>query len=260
MLFNISFEHKHDVYVLPKVKNRVGRPKAIRKISKRNYEILNMFTNEMMTLQEIGNKYGVSRERIRQIIKSIEPDGAIGGNRLRVAIEKSHKPKKDSIREKKCIELYGCSLSERDRYGKPHEKHSLTNAYMNQKNSAKMRGIEFNLTLTEWIKIWADSGHLHERGKGKGKFCMTRICDIGPYSVENVQIKTHEENSKESRLMDKIYHRESIKIFNLNGSEYTLKELSEIFKIKRKTIDVRIKKGLSVLEACTTPVKKTNRW
>ena len=62
---------------------------------------------------------------------------------------------------------------------------------------AKYTDIPFLFTFEEWIKIWMDSGHWHERGKGKEKYCMARFGDKGPYAVGNVRIITNSENSKE---------------------------------------------------------------
>lgn len=60
--------------------------------------------------------------------------------------------------------------------------------YRKQKHHAKKRGIQFLLTFDEWYKIWNDSGHLPERGRSAGKYCMARFGDIGPYAIGNVEI------------------------------------------------------------------------
>ena len=72
-------------------------------------------------------------------------------------------------------------------------------SYNRQKASAKQRVIDFNLTFDEWLCIWTESGKLDSRGKGDGKYVMGRIGDVGPYSVGNVEIITHNKNSKDAR-------------------------------------------------------------
>lgn len=62
---------------------------------------------------------------------------------------------------------------------------------------AKRTGIEFLLSFEEWMKIWEDSGHFHERGCHKGQYVMARYGDKGPYVVGNVKIIRHEENGSE---------------------------------------------------------------
>ena len=66
--------------------------------------------------------------------------------------------------------------------------------YRGQQSHSKSRGIEFNLTFEEWLDIWLDSGYWHLRGKGKGKYVMSRIGDTGPYSLENVFIQSNSDN------------------------------------------------------------------
>ena len=72
---------------------------------------------------------------------------------------------------------------------RPHEA-----AFKSQLRSSKKRGINFLLTFKEWIKIWIDSGHLHERGRGLGKYHMGRFGDKGPYAIGNVAIMLGSKN------------------------------------------------------------------
>ena len=67
-------------------------------------------------------------------------------------------------------------------------------AYRIQKANAKARGIPWQLEYWEWLQIWQDSGHLHERGVHGGQWVMGRNGDIGPYSAQNVKIIRHETN------------------------------------------------------------------
>ena len=51
----------------------------------------------------------------------------------------------------------------------------IKNKYFQHKASAKCRGIPFNLSFEEWYDIWLKSGHWHERGLGKNKYCMPQM-------------------------------------------------------------------------------------
>lgn len=77
-----------------------------------------------------------------------------------------------------------------------HKLVALKQSWHFQKARASKRGIEFLLTFEEWLKIWTDSGHLHERGRLKHQYCMARNGDCGPYAVGNVSIMTMEENQR----------------------------------------------------------------
>ena len=66
--------------------------------------------------------------------------------------------------------------------------------YHRHKCVAKQRKVPFELSYNEWITIWLESGKYDMMGSGKGKFCMSRYNDIGPYSIDNVFIQLHTDN------------------------------------------------------------------
>lgn len=77
---------------------------------------------------------------------------------------------------------------------------SAREKYKIHKYSAKGRGISFELTFEQWMKLWLDSGHWKERGCRHGQYVMARFGDIGPYSIDNVKIITNGENSIEGNI------------------------------------------------------------
>lgn len=70
--------------------------------------------------------------------------------------------------------------------------------YNCHKGNAKHRNIDFDISSDEWWKIWQDSGHWHERGKGMGKYVMSRPGDLGAYHKDNVAIITQSQNLSEA--------------------------------------------------------------
>ena len=71
---------------------------------------------------------------------------------------------------------------------------SARKKYASHKWQAKNRKVEWLFTFDTWIKKWEESGKWEQRGHKKGQYCMSRPNDQGPYSPENVIIKTHSEN------------------------------------------------------------------
>lgn len=71
--------------------------------------------------------------------------------------------------------------------------------YQAHKLNAKTRGVEFSLTFDEWWALWEP--RWAERGRGFGKYHMSRVGDIGPYAIGNVFLSKHEENCKPLRQM-----------------------------------------------------------
>jgi hypothetical protein len=84
----------------------------------------------------------------------------------------------------------------RGRKGPPELK-KLKLAFNSQKCGAAKRGISFEMTFEEWLQVWRESGKIDLRGQGRGKFCMGRYNDSGPYKIGNVKIITHEQNLSE---------------------------------------------------------------
>jgi hypothetical protein len=70
--------------------------------------------------------------------------------------------------------------------------------YNNHKATAKRRNIPFLLTFEQWWDIWQQSGHWLDRGKGHGKYVMSRIGDLGSYEIGNVFIQSSVQNLVDS--------------------------------------------------------------
>ena len=72
--------------------------------------------------------------------------------------------------------------------GNPHTPFTV------HKARAKKRGIAWSLTFSEWLGIWAASGHWLHRDRKQGEYVMSRFGDIGPYSKTNVFIQLATDN------------------------------------------------------------------
>jgi|GEM_PF-1884428 len=68
-------------------------------------------------------------------------------------------------------------------------------AYQQQRSTAGLRGIAWDITFDEWWGIWQPYWHL--RGRGKNGLCMARHGDAGPYSPSNVYLTTNLGNMKD---------------------------------------------------------------
>lgn len=145
------------------------------------------------TLQAIGDTYGITRERVRQVIKKVGLTGADSGRRLRAKLREDERAAQvKARRDARTMKRYGCDYDTANRIngGQFFNKNGTpVKAFWNQKWSATYtRKIEWRLTLPEWYAIWEASGHLHERGRGRDGYCMARFNDVGPYAVGNVYI------------------------------------------------------------------------
>lgn len=164
-------------------------------LNTRTLQMVYEFTHAK-TLQEIGDSYGLSRERVRQILKKAGVKRDQGGVSIRTLIGVRYKKKN----EEKILPVYGCTKSEAIALNdgeKISARRSPAHRYSEQRKNAIVRRIGWEITFPQWLKIWKDSGKFELRGRGQG-YCMTRIGDTGPYHPDNVEIKTIGENFSES--------------------------------------------------------------
>lgn len=152
------------------------------------------------TLEQIGQIYGVSRERVRQLLTkhfNLRADG--GGQHVQAERSLARRLAK---RDAASLAKWGCTYSEyaalRD-MNKESERpcRRPVRAFCSQRNNARSRGIAWEMTLAQWWAIWQSSGKWSERGRGNG-YVMCRYGDAGPYAVWNVSIAPGYENSFEA--------------------------------------------------------------
>lgn len=153
------------------------------------------------TLAEIGAFYGVTRERVRQIIK--KQHGLVaehGGSHVKSERRQSAKR---VTHDQNCLKKYGCTyqqyrelvaLGQELKAGGLSNSRTPTRAWHSQKRNALQRGIEWNITLWDWWQIWQKSGKWASRGREVGQYVMCRFGDAGAYEVGNVYIATTSHN------------------------------------------------------------------
>lgn len=156
-----------------------------------------------MTLGQIGEIHGITRERTRQILARFGLNSSNSG--LKRVIERRKQAKREGViarRDKRCLRVYGCTYDSLEAILGADV--SLTGnraarAYVQQKKNAADRSIEFSLTFPQWWAVWQKSGKWEQRGRGHG-YVMARTGDIGPYAVGNIYICTQSQNSKDSYI------------------------------------------------------------
>lgn len=156
----------------------------------RNHEIVKRFLDGE-SMSEISKAYGISRERVRQLLSKRGLSAENGGFKLAALARREASV---NAAMQKMIERFGCTLEQRRAIPKLARQQ-----FQEQRRNSHDRGIEWKLTMWDWWCIWRDSGHWEQRGRNLGQYVMARERDKGPYEVGNVAIVTKSENSTYSR-------------------------------------------------------------
>lgn len=144
-----------------------------------------------LTLETIGSEFQITRERVRQLLKAqgiTRTDG--GQHKQKLAKVEARRARLDLI----SIKRFGIDNETR----KARRADGTLLAFEHQRQSAGQRGIAWNLTFVQWYDLWLTSGKLDCRGRGVGKYVMSRIQDDGPYAIGNAHIQLATDNSREA--------------------------------------------------------------
>ncbi|MHB1642171.1 MAG: sigma factor-like helix-turn-helix DNA-binding protein [Acidithiobacillus sp.] len=175
---------------------------------RRDANIVSLFLSGM-TLQEVGDTVGLTRERVRQILRDRGINRYQGGMSLRAVVRRKEKETLRRANEKQrekehladleqwSVRVLGVPLAEAFLLnGEPFTIKRVHCANQNQNIYQKYLGVkrqrqikkpnERYLTLREWYEIWTASGHW-ENGPNPG-WVLVRNDANKPWSVENAQI------------------------------------------------------------------------
>lgn len=145
-------------------------------------------------MQEIGDYYGVTRERVRQVlVEELGVSGSDGGAAVRARAKKEASLAR---RDQRFLVRYGMTHDEYRRINNAHSPRPIR-AFTEQKRNARVRGVEWDLTFAEWWCIWHESGKWSQRGRGRDKYVMARHGDSGAYRAGNVKIIRFDANNSE---------------------------------------------------------------
>lgn len=203
------------------------------------------------TLEEIGRMYGLTRERIRQLIKRVGVTGKDGGQAVSCAKKRSDRAAK---RQEYSMRVRGMSCEEFRSLPSDVPK-----KYRQQMRNARERGIDWHFNLASWWRVWFVSGKWNQRGRGFG-YVMARKGDGGPYSPDNVYICQGAQNSADSYLF-KPFHTRNLRKQGKHVAVLgcSLADACRRHGIAYATVLHRIKAGMDVHEALTNPVRGTTR-
>lgn len=80
-------------------------------------------------------------------------------------------------------------------------EHKRYRVFIQQKNQAQWRDEGWEISFEAWKQLWADSGQWDNRGRARSCYCMTRLDHHLPWSVDNVEIVTREQHSRQQSAL-----------------------------------------------------------
>jgi hypothetical protein len=176
-------------------------PHALRKYNDPRADEMAAMYKIGCTLEKIGQQYGLTRERVRQLIKKYH--GIVGKDGGAAAQGRANKQTRLRNDDMRCFKRWGCSREQYRHLQKltaasQTRERSPIGAFCTQRCNAMRRGIGWELKLWEWWGIWQASGYWEQRGRGQG-YVMARLNDEGPYAAGNVYICSAAENSSKQK-------------------------------------------------------------
>ena len=179
-------------------------PSTVAKVSDPSRKEMLALYRKGATLQQVGDRYGITRERVRQILTKLYGIHARHGGAHLVARRRAIS--KAARKDAQCLAKHGCSVAQYKellemgralmREGVPRSRTPL-GAFLQQRHNARQCGYSWKLKLWDWWAIWQKSGHWNERGRGAG-YWLTRRDKSGPFSIENVFIARGEDSWSEA--------------------------------------------------------------
>lgn len=152
-------------------------------VKARNTQIVNEYLSGA-TYRAIGIRHRLTHERIRQIVSAA---GVTYGDSIR----RTRTQTRDAAKAQQVELLYqarfGCSRAEYRAIKSPE------NTRIYSRFKANNRHAGFALSFPDWWRMWQESGHWQERGRGRG-YWMQRIDRSKPITADNVVIRSGREN------------------------------------------------------------------
>lgn len=143
-------------------------------MGEKRVDLMRQMFSEGKTLREIGEAFGITKQRVSWLFAKAGVTAADGGHAVSLAGRYGFKSV-DEFEEAKLM-YPGC-----------------VKKFKQQKTNARVRGVEFSFTLASWLETWGPAWF--QRGIGGDSLVMCRVGDVGPYAPGNVYIATCGQNA-----------------------------------------------------------------
>lgn len=165
----------------------------------RTEKLVQQYTTERVTLEDLGVQEGVTRERIRQILKKAGVTAANSHRRLSRSAREAAQQRE--LWDRHCLHYYGCDfatvkkITGRDRYS-GLRSHKLIRLWWHHKQYAQRNFLEWKFTLPEYAELILPN-ILQVKLRRDG-LVLSRKDKAGPFSKDNCRLIPLRELAKET--------------------------------------------------------------
>lgn len=156
---------------------------------------------DMLNLTEIAELFGISKQRVSQILDDAGVNLIDGGTHSQREVKRNHRDAmKECYSDDRAKELYGCTEAGKRRVVAESllldDEKNVLQAYRRFIRAHDEASPEV-IPLTDWWKLWKNSGRW--AGVNQGVYGITRIDFSQPYLKDNLTIKDQSSMSKDAR-------------------------------------------------------------
>lgn len=201
-----------------------------------------------MTLEQIGAREGITRERVRQLLLKKEINGTHSPRRHKLSISARLAQQRVESREKRFQKHFGCSYSEAlaavgcsNLHMFSEKQNGILRLWWSHKRHAQREFVGWEISLTDYAAIIGDRAKQF-RLKRDG-LVLTRRDRSLPYTKDNIEVLTLAELSKKTNGFARAHDRHSRlrlerakKALEMYDSGQTIPQISESLKKSAMTI------------------------
>lgn len=186
---------------------------------------------EGKTLEEVGFKYDLTRERVRQRLKHYGIVGRHGGNTVRALSRSVIRDKANYERkEKRSQRKYGIGIQERRNLKTTFFSHpqycKAEKIYLSLRSNSFRNYVPWSISLTSFIELIRPYVNIY----GKGQMVIRRKDVNKPYEIDNIEVVTHKYSSRITR------NRKLIALLLAKEPELEPHEVARRLGIKRMAV------------------------
>lgn len=197
------------------------------------------YIKDGLTLEEIGAREGLTRERIRQLLFKKKVTAAQSGRKLSrcAAQEKNRVAQKHAAAFRK----WGCSLEEANKVLGGHldsGSNHIARSFLEHRQNARRKYAKWEISLPQYAALL--DGRVHQIGRRGDLLVLVRKDKSKPYTADNVELVTLAESSRRTDGLGTARAKQQQKMFQWAQKALSLQErghsIQQIARAMRKGV------------------------